>query len=102
VVLGFVKCLGASDGVTIDIGLAHSVEGRGGGLTGLALGVLDYIGRRLVVKLPRDGLWSSWAALRARCCVPDLSLKLCDLHGARPAVRGTAAPEHGGTGRGDE
>ena len=54
------------------------------------------------MKLPRNGLWSSGAALRAGCRVPDLSLEPCDLHGAWPAMRGTAAPEHGGTGRGDE
>jgi len=40
VLLRFVQGLGASDSVTIDIGLAHSVEGRGGGQTGVALGVL--------------------------------------------------------------
>ena len=38
-VLGFVKCLGAGDGATIDIGLARSVERRGGVRIGFALGV---------------------------------------------------------------
>ena len=38
--LRFVQGLGASDNVTIDIGLAYSVEGRGGGQTGVALGDL--------------------------------------------------------------
>ena len=40
VLLRFVQGLGASDSVTIDIGLAQSVEGRGGGQTSVALGVL--------------------------------------------------------------
>ena len=35
------------------------------------------------MKLPRNGLWSSWAVLRAGCRVPDLSLEPCNLHGAR-------------------
>ena len=38
--LRFVQGLGASDSVTIEIDLAQSVEGRGGGQTGVALGVL--------------------------------------------------------------
>jgi hypothetical protein len=40
VLLRFVQGLGASDSVTIEIDLAQSVEGRGGGQTGVALGVL--------------------------------------------------------------
>jgi hypothetical protein len=54
-VLRFVKCLGAGDGATIDIGLTRSVERRGGVRIGFALGVLRYIGRRLVMKQsPKD------------------------------------------------
>ena len=101
-VLRFVKCLGAGDGATIDIGLARSVERRGGVRIGFALGVLHCIGRRLVMKQPPNRLWSGGAALRARCRVPDLSLELRDLHGARAAMRSAAPAEHGSTGRGDE
>ena len=69
--LRFVKCLGAGDGATIDIGLTRSVERRGGVRIGFALGVLRYIGRRLVMKQSPKRLWSGGAGLRVGCRVPD-------------------------------
>ena len=101
-VLGFVKCLGAGDRATIDIGLTRSVERRGGVRIGFALGVLHCIGRRLMMKQPHNGLWGGGAALRAGSSVLDLSLELRDLQGARAAMRSAAAAEHAGPGRGDE
>ena len=89
-VLGFVKCLSAGDGATIDIGLARSVERRGGVRIGFALGVLDCIGRRLVMKQPHNRLWGGGAALQAGSSVLDLSLELGDLQGAWAAMRSAA------------
>ena len=82
-VLGFVKCLGAGDRATIDIGLTRSVERRGSVRIGLALGILHSIGRRLMMKQPPNGLWGGGAALRAGSSVLDLSLELgdCKVHG---------------------
>jgi len=101
-VLGFIKCLGAGDRATFDIGLTRSVERRGSVRIGLALGVLHSIGRRLMMKQPPNGLWGGGAALQAGCSVLDLSLELRDVQGARAAMRSTAAAEHAGTGRGDD
>ena len=100
--LGIIKCLGAGDRATFDIGLTRSVERRGSVRIGLALGVLHSIGRRLMMKQPLNGLWGGGAALRAGSRVPDLSLELRDLKVARAATRSAAPAEHGGTGRGDE
>jgi hypothetical protein len=101
-VLGFIKCLGAGDRATFDIGLTRSVERRGSVRIGLALGVLHSIGRRLMMKQPLNGLWGGGAALRAGSRVPDLSLELRDLKVARAATRSAAPAEHGGTRHGDE
>ena len=101
-VLGFIKCLGAGDRATFDIGLTRSVERRGSVPIGLAFGILHSIGRRLMMKQPPNGLWGGGAALQAGCSVLDLSLELRDVQGARAAMRSTAAAEHAGTGRGDD
>src|SRR5580704_12700615 len=101
-VLGFVKCLGAGDRATIYIGPTRSVERRRSVRIGLALSVLHSIARRLMMKQPPNGLWGRGAALRAGSSVPDLLLELCDLQGARAAIRSAAAVKHAGTGRGDE
>ena len=100
--LGIIKCLGAGDRATFDIGLTRSVECRGGVRIGLALGILHSIGRWLMMKQPLNGLWCGGAALRAGSRVPDLSLELRDLKVARAATRRAAPAEHGGTDRGDE
>ena len=101
-VLGLIKCLDAGDRATFDIGLTRLVERRGSVRICFALGVLHSIGRRLMMKQPPNGLWGGGAALRAGSRVPDLSLELRDLHGARAAIRSVAAAEHAGTGRGDD
>ena len=93
--LRLVKCLGASNGATIEICLARSVERDGGVQVGFPLGILHCIARRLVMKQPDNGLWSGRAARRTGCRELDLSLELYDLPGARPAMRGPAAAEHG-------
>jgi hypothetical protein len=89
-VLGFIKCLGAGDRPTFDIGLTRSVGRRGG----LALGVLHSIGRRLMMKQPPNGCG---AALQAGSRVPDCrsSCAICKSHGPLRAVlppRSTVAP----------
>ena len=98
-VLRLVKCLGASNGATIEICLARSVERDRGVQVGFLFGILNHIGRRLVMKQPRDGLWSGRTARRTGRRELDLSLELCDLPGARPAMRGSAEAERG---RGDK
>ena len=55
-VLGFIKCLDAGDRATFDIGVTRSVERRGSVRIGLAHGALHFIGRRLVMKQPLNGL----------------------------------------------
>ena len=97
----FVKCLGAGDGATFDIGLARSVERRGGFRIGFALGVSLYRAsagdeaapQRTVGRWGRPPGWVSRAGFLAG---------VGDLHGARAAIRSAAAAEHAGTGRGDE
>jgi hypothetical protein len=98
-VLRFVKRLGASNGATTEICLARSVEHNGGVQVGFPFGILNHIGRRLVMKQPRNGLWSGRTARRTGCRELDLSLELCDLPGARPAMRGSAEAKRG---RGDK
>ena len=93
-VLRLVKCLGASNGATIDIGLARSIKRDDGIQVGFPLGILHYIGRRLVMKQPGNGLWSGRAARRTGLRELDLSLELRDLGGARPAMRGATAAEN--------
>jgi hypothetical protein len=100
--LGIIKCLGAGDRATFDIGLTRSVECRGSVQIGLGLGILHSIGRWLMMKQPLNGLWCGGAALRAGSRVPDLSLELRDLKVARAATRRAVPAEHGGTDRGDE
>jgi hypothetical protein len=55
-VLRFVKRLGASNGPTIEICLARSVEHDRGVQVSFPFSILNFIGRRLVMKQPRDGL----------------------------------------------
>jgi hypothetical protein len=98
-VLGFVKRLGAGNGATIEICLVCSVEHVGGVQVCFPFGILNHIGRRLMMKQPRNGLWSGQTARRAERRKLDLSLELCDLPGARPAMRGSAEAERG---RGDK
>jgi hypothetical protein len=98
-VLRFVKRLGASNGATIEICLPRSVGHDGGVQVCFPFGILNHIGRRLVMKQPRNGLWSGRTACRTGCRELDLSLELCDLPGARPATRGSAEAERG---RGDK
>ena len=59
-VLGFIKCLGAGDRATFDIGLTRSVERRGSVQIGLALGILHSIGRRLMMKQPPQRTVGRW------------------------------------------
>ena len=63
--LCFVEGLGARSGVVVEIGLSRALQCGGGIRIGLALGVAHGLGRRLVMKLRRDGLGSGWAAFRA-------------------------------------
>jgi hypothetical protein len=98
----FTECCDARNGAATGIGLSCTVERRRGARLGLALGVSHRVRCRLMMKLRRNGLGSRRAALLAGCRVPDLPLKLRDLHRARPAISNPAAAKHSNTGRGDE
>jgi len=93
--------LGASDGVTIGIGLLGALECSVGARAGAALGALHIGGRRLVMELRPQGLWTGRTAAQAGRGQPDLSLELRDLRRARSAM-GSAAAEHGGSERGNQ
>ena len=81
--LRFVKCLGAGDGATVDIGLARSVARRGGVRIGFALGVLHCIGRQLVMEQPpKDcGAVRPLSGLGVVCRICRLSCAICTVHG---------------------
>ena len=96
-VLGFIKCLGAGDRATFDIGLTRSVERRGSVQIGLALGILHSIGRRLMMKQPPNGLWAvgPLSKLDAACWICRSSCAMCKVHGPLCAAlppRSTPAP----------
>jgi hypothetical protein len=93
---------GTRDGVTLGIGLSRALECGVCLHAGPSLSALHVGGRRLVMKLRPQSLWTGRAALRAGRCEPDLSFELCNLHRARPAVVSAAAAEHDGSYRGDE
>ena len=76
--LCFVEGFGASSGVIVGIGLSRALQCGSGIRIGLALGVSHGFGRRLVMKLRRDGLGSGWTAFCAGWRMRDLSLKLID------------------------
>ena len=63
--LCFVEGFGARGEVIVGIGLSRALQCGGGIRIGLALGVSHGLGRRLVMKLRRDGLGSGWTAFRA-------------------------------------
>jgi hypothetical protein len=98
----FTECRDARNGAATGIGLSCAVERRSGARLGLALGVLHRVRRRLMMKLRRNGLGSGRAAFLAGRRVPNLPLKLRDLHRVRPAISNPAAEKHNNTGRGDE
>jgi hypothetical protein len=61
----FLEGLDARGGVIVAIGLSRALQCGGGIRIGFALGVSHGLGRRLVMKLCRDGLGSGWAAFCA-------------------------------------
>ena len=98
--LCFVEGFGARSGVIVGIGLSRALQCGSGIRIGLVLGVSHGFGRRLVMKLRRNGLGSG-TAFCAGWRMRDLSLKLFDLRCAGPAI-GRAAAKHSGGGRRDE
>jgi hypothetical protein len=96
-VLGFVKCLGAGDRATTDIGLTRSVERRGSVRIGLALGVLHGIGRRLMISSPQRtvGRWGRPPALIPRAGFVARAARFASPHGPLCAAlppQSTVAP----------
>jgi hypothetical protein len=61
----FVEGLSTRDGVTIGIGLSRALECGDSVCVGLVLRELHCAGRRLVMQLCPDGLWSGRATIRA-------------------------------------
>ena len=84
---------GTLGSVAVCVYFLRALQSGVGILPTLALGVLDRDGRRLVMKLRFDSLWSGRAAIRVGRGALDLSLELRDLRCARAAMSGVTVTE---------
>jgi hypothetical protein len=79
--------------IAVGVYFLRALQSTVGIRSSLTLGVLDRDGRRLVVKLRFDSLWSSRAAVRVGQGTLDLSLELRDLLCTGPAMSDVTAAE---------